>query len=487
MLCKRNIVSVVAILPLMLNVAIADNSSKEKEIQALKQQLQELYSRMLALESNQTKQTKQLNLVQKQASESKKKSQKAKEIYIAQSSEKAGYFRIPQTQSHIKLYGQANFTAMLDLGAVNSGCKNFLFSPKITLPGDPQHEVKQETRIHAKQSRIGIHFVTPADIFAGKELTAVIETDFFGEEKVGSDATDHTHTMRLRHAYITAGRLTMGQTWSVFFDADSLPEKVDFVGPTGVCQIRSPQIRYTQDFQDNTQLMVSIENPESDYVDITGATHFPTKSTAINFDRWPDFAASIKQKYNEGYVMGRVIIRNVRAVSSTVENSRYKYDKSELGFGLGLSGLYKFENGDNVFSQINVGKGVGRYITDAYGYGAYLSDNGNIHTQSAYGGSIGAKHYWTKNIRSSIAFGYTRILNHKDLQGNVYNNGILRNYSTAINKSFVTALANLLWTPDVYKNLNMGLEYLRATRHVEGNRVKKGILNRFMLGAQASF
>ncbi|MDR1366055.1 MAG: porin [Holosporales bacterium] len=454
--------------------ALHAESSCDAEIQGLRKQLQDLYNRILVLEAKQASEKQELKTVVAQA----------KKSAIACSSKKPGYFRLPGTESHLKVYGQANLTAMVDMGAVNAGCKNFLFSPKITLPGDPAYDIKRETRIHAKQSRIGLNFTTPVKILGEHDLTAVVETDFYGEEKVGSDATDHTHTTRLRHAYIEVGEVLAGQTWSAFFDPDSMPEKIDFVGPTGFCQIRDPQIRYTHNLTNGDQVRVALENPESDYVDVKGVTHFPTKN-AGDFDRWPDLAASWKRKHNRGYVMLRVILRDIRA-AGPIENNKYKYDKTVVGVGFGVSGAYSFENKDSLFAQVNVGRGIGRYLTDAYGYAAYLASDGNLHAQTAFGGSAGFRHFWTEDIRSSVAVGCTRILNHGDLKGDKYDK-VDRTYANAINKAFFTFMANIFWSPRSYQKLSVGLEYIRAIRKVEGSKIKNGILNRIVLGVQALF
>jgi hypothetical protein len=83
--------------------------------------------------------------------------------------------------------------------------------------GEGEHFAMQ-----AKQTRLNFELRAPTPIGS---LKSYYENDFFG------DNTEPTMVYRLRHFYGQLANVTVGQTWSTFYDPDSFPDTLDFEGP----------------------------------------------------------------------------------------------------------------------------------------------------------------------------------------------------------------------------------------------------------------
>ena len=103
------------------------------------------------------------------------------------------------------------------------------------------------------------------------------EIDFFGSRHRRPAHQQHATRPVLRHAYVQWGNWLVGQTWSNFMDVATLPEAVDFIGPTdGTTFVRQPQVRYTMG-----GFSLSAENRETtilpyDVAGVAGARISPT-------------------------------------------------------------------------------------------------------------------------------------------------------------------------------------------------------------------
>jgi hypothetical protein len=117
---------------------------------------------------------------------------------------------------------------------------------------------------HAKFSRFNLGVDHVAE--NGDKAGAMVEMDFFGNA-LGNQTATNTYGVTLRHAYMYWNNWLAGQTWSNFMDVASLPEAVDFVGPTdGVIFVRQAQVRYTQG-----GFSASLENPETTLIGATSS------------------------------------------------------------------------------------------------------------------------------------------------------------------------------------------------------------------------
>ena len=70
---------------------------------------------------------------------------------------------------------------------------------------------------------------------------------------------------RLRHFYGQVANVTVGQTWSTFYDPDVFPDTLDVEGPGILPVVRQPEVRYTLPIQKEAMFAsFAIEQPKSD-------------------------------------------------------------------------------------------------------------------------------------------------------------------------------------------------------------------------------
>ena len=138
------------------------------------------------------------------------------------------------TKTWIKLGGYAKVDAIMDSTKV--GNPNKFATGSIPVTGDPTFDSDQEFNLHAKQTRLSFELRSPTQLGS---LRIYYENDFYG----GGSATDMEYN--LRHFYGQVANLTVGQTWTAFFDPDALPDTLDFAGPGVQAVVRQPQVRYT--------------------------------------------------------------------------------------------------------------------------------------------------------------------------------------------------------------------------------------------------
>ena len=149
-----------------------------------------------------------------------------------------------------------------------------------------------------------------------------------------------------------------------------------------------------------------------------------------------------------------------------------------MGYGGGISGnvlpgWFGWAT-DNFTWQINAGNGIGRYLLDNTNGGlatnyvvqpgcptptpgcALAATSVNVQTIPAVGGVVGYLHWWTPNLRSTIAYGRSRYQVPSILVGPIE--------STVANKQLQSASVNLIWGPVAF--VDIGAEYYWGQREV---------------------
>lgn len=325
----------------------------------------------------------------------------------------------------------------------------------LPISGGTRHNT---TTFSARTSRLNFKTATPVD---GATVKTRIEFDFFTGE--GSETYSNSARPRLRHAYGEVGNWLAGQTWSTFMDVDSLPETLEFAGPTGQIFIRQPLVRYTLATGDKSSLALAVENPQADARDAAG--------NVTAQDGGPDITANWTSEGDFGHFALRALVRPLR-----VEDGGGTGQATATGFGLGVSGTLKLGAADTVLYQINAGKGVGRYIQDANSAVAYnpapAAGEDKLVAQQVVGGFLGLQHGWGGSARSTLVYGMTRNDNDEGY-GPV----------AGLNKGTREVHANLIYSP--YKKVDVGFEYVWGEREQEDG--KKGQMKRLQAAAKFSF
>ena len=296
--------------------------------------------------------------------------------------------------------------------------------------------------ISAKRSRVNLDMRMNSNVGT---FRAFIEGDFAAEE-------GNNDTYRLRHAFGQYKNWIMGQTWSTFMDTEASPEELDFEGLNAYVNDRQPILRDTRQISKRRVFAVALENPASEITGGDGKGKFADMATRINKNReW-------------GHVQVALLLRNISgAPTDDPENI-----SSTFGWGFSLSGSNRFRRWsqqDNFRYQLNIGRGIGRYINDLNSVGgqdAVFDPEGDLKALPAMGAFLAFQHYWKrdpmslfgfsgllKELRSTVVFGYTQVDNYDFQADDAY-------------RRTKRVTMNLLWSP--ISAIDLGVEFLWGER-----------------------
>ena len=265
---------------------------------------------------------------------------------------------------------------------------------------------------HAKFSRFNLGVDHVAE--NGDKAGAMVEMDFFGNS-LGNQTATNTYGVTLRHAYMYWNNWLAGQTWSNFMDAASIPEAVDFVGPTdGVVFVRQAQVRYT-----NGGFSVALENPETTtltgtYNPGTGKWNVPS---VVNSDRGslPDLTARYGWKGDWGTFGVAGLVRQLK-----VDNQATGADATKVAGGVTLGGKWVMGDSDSLHYQLTGGEGISRYIglgiTADSGYDAIRDEIDPTGVVAAY---VGWRHAFSPKLRTNLIYARSDYDNDASITGNL--------------------------------------------------------------------
>jgi hypothetical protein len=362
-----------------------------------------------------------------------------------------------------------------------------------------------------QQTRWNIETRTPT---AWGEARTFIESDFstgcnnFSCQTV-QQAGGNSLIPRLRFAYGTLGGFLGGQAISNFADADADTESMEFGGAMGSTGgQRIPQIRYTIATPFGGALSVSAENPTvavttpgglftndsntgglpggpgtglipaiCNGVPCTGA------GTPINGNIAKPIAPNLTVANYWAQPWGHVDFAGVLVPMQF--NDGHFISREYLGYGGHFSGDVKpgwfgWAKDDFLFSFV-AGEGIGSYLAGGWANSTAMSSNFTVATACAtpqpgcqggmaasnvlfkpvfqYSANGGYQHWWTPNLRSTIAAGIA----HQDLNSQLI--GPMQ--SSTFTKEQWNAFANLVWNPVAF--VTTGIQYMYGTRVVVAN------------------
>jgi hypothetical protein len=325
------------------------------------------------------------------------------------------------TRTWIRLGGYAKIDAITDSTKV--GNPNMFITGKIPVQGENDFGKDEHFALHAKQTRLNLELRSPTPIGS---LKIYYENDFFNNN------TEPSMDYRLCHFYGQVANVTVGQTWSTFYDPDVFPDTLDVEGPGILPVVRQPEVRYTLPIQKEAMFAsFAIEQPKSDLGNLPAG--------ADGRNTMPDFAGNWRWEGKPGHVQ-------VGGVLRSLAYDGVGTDDSQIGWGLNLSGGLKICGEDSLLASFSYGDGIGRYIQDLPSGSAGVVDaQGDLHTLSAWGAMLGYRHQWNEKWRSTVSYSYVQLDTRTEQGGFAYDN---THY----------AQANIIWA--VTKNMYVGLEYL---------------------------
>ncbi|WP_332774551.1 DcaP family trimeric outer membrane transporter [Polaromonas sp.] len=387
-----------------------------------------------------------------------------------------GSFRLPGSDTSLRLYGFAELNGVHEFKGDNSGNDYSTFAPYAPINGSTTRT--GQTYLHARTSRIGIEASTPTPY---GPLAVKVEGDFNNEPRTGNSAVygtvgniytqqaSNSYNFRLRHAYGQFGGLLVGQTWSTFMDVDNSPETVDFNGPIGSTFIRQPQVRYAYNTKDMGTFTVAAENSASYVLDNTGVV------TPAGFSRVPDFIARWDKSFGWGAMSLRGVSHELRI------NDGAGVNVSRRGSGLGATALVKMRDAKDFASfALTYGKGIGRYLN--YIEGAIHDPAANdILLEKALGVVVGYQYKASDTLRANFVLGWQK--NYDNAYTAFARANGLDTGQFGINRSVYQAHLGFIYNP--IKNVDFGAEYVFGQRKTLSGQ--KGDLSRVNLSAKYYF
>jgi hypothetical protein len=188
--------------------------------------------------------------------------------------------------------------------------------------------------------------------------------------------------------------------------------------------------------------------------------------TTPNADRYPDLVARLNFNPDWGNLSLAALGRQIR-----YSNSATGLQRGVWGGGISLAGKINTIGLDNIRFMTHYGNGEGRYVATNNTFSdAALDGNANMELTTAYGGMLSYQHWWSKEWRSTVTYGFAQA----EQAGFV---------NRVLSRQVQSVHANLLWSP--VSQAMMGIEYTYANRELIDGR--DGDLQRLQFSARYSF
>jgi len=308
--------------------------------------------------------------------------------------------------------------------------------------------------LHAKESRI--HFRSDHLLDNGDSLGTYLEMDFLMTDD-GDERVSNSYNPRLRQAFLTYNKWLFGQAWMTLFNLETLPENLDFVGPSEATIFgRQAMIRYT-----NGPWQFALENPETTITPFGGGDRIIADDNLT-----PDAVVRYNFRGDWGGFTAAGILRQL-----AYENNAIGIDDTITAYGISLSGKFMISEKDDFRWMASTGKGLGRYIGLNTVNGAVLDQEGKLHAIDSRGIFGSYRHFWNEKWRSNLTFSYLAVDNDIVLTGM----GVTKNASSVH--------VNLIYRPQ--PKLDFGIEFLYADREIESGT--DGDLTRFQFSAKYAY
>jgi hypothetical protein len=241
--------------------------------------------------------------------------------------------------------------------------------------------------IGARQSRFGVEGT--ANTRVGK-IKTYMEVDF---------ASYSSSFWRLRHAYAEWNYWKMGYTWSTFMDNASLPQTVEFEGPSSSLSKRQGLIRYERKLADQSIFGVSIESPQADYYNPADSL-IENKSTYRNFD--------LVGRYKYLQPWGHF---QVAAIWRQIDFLQQGAMEAQNGWGILLSSVYHLTARHQLNAQYSFGSGIANYFVGYSGKqldAVFNPNTGQMMLKSIRGGFINYSYQYNKALLFSVIAGQSQ-------------------------------------------------------------------------------
>jgi hypothetical protein len=298
---------------------------------------------------------------------------------------------------HVSMAG--SFLELDGVARQHSEVANGASDPPFGSPGIPLQNSalynEREYRLSAQQSRIALKVT--GDIDPNQHLKAYYEMDFLGASTDANNRESNSFTPRIRQAYgeydnDTYGfHVAAGQAWSLMTQnktgmlpgSENIPTTIDAQYVVGFDWLRNPQLRFVEDWNKVASFGLSIEQPAAVFPgapsaatvsppapistsinnSCTGSSHL-NSTTSCSIDIAPDFIEKIALDPGWGHyeLLGLQRFFSDEVANTTVPNSWSQ--KVTFGWGVGGSVLLPvLPKLLDLQGSVLYGDGIGRYTS----------------------------------------------------------------------------------------------------------------------------
>ena len=202
---------------------------------------------------------------------------------------------------------------------------------------------------------------------------------------------------RLRHAYITVGNFTIGQTWTTISFLETITIYIDFAAGDALYGGRTAQIRYDHHINDNWKFAVGLEM--LDYMGIENTDNLDGEASL----GLPLLAGRMGYNWSTGLALLGAQVAQLRWDGGGTG----PYDTA-LQASVVFGGRQYIGKNDFLTWNISYGKGSGENIMAFAGSqaNAVLNNQGNLETMPALSFVVGYMHRWNDQYSSNLGYAY---------------------------------------------------------------------------------
>ena len=346
------------------------------------------------------------------------------------------------TMFRMKIGGKVKTDFLYDITGTNDRTQ-FLLST-IPVEGTPEHGNSGYFNAFARETRFNIDIRRVAQIKV--PLRVFIEGDFWTS---GSQ-------FRLRHAYITAGNFTFGQTWTTISFLETITIFIDFAAGDALYGGRAAQIRYDHTINDNWKFAVGLEM--LDFMGIENPNNLHGEASL----GLPLLAGRLGYYWSSGLALLGAQVAQLRWDGGGVGP-----DATALQASVVFGGRQYIGEDDFFTWNISYGKGSGENIMAFAGSNAnaVLNEEGKLETMPAFAFVVGFMHRWSEQFESNIgyAYGWLQTPDSRD------------DYALARGG---IGHVNLFWK--LSKEASTGIEYMWGSQRTTNGALGKGSRIQFM-------
>lgn len=342
-----------------------------------------------------------------------------------------GFIPIPHTHGMIKFNARPRVDMTMD--NTYTGNDNRFVPAQIPVTGEPQKGGGYQFNMNAQGTQLSMDVRAPG--IAGNPR-------FYYENDFSANGNQYLN-YRVRHLYGQFYNIIVGQTYTIFEDADAWPDTVDYEGTNSMISARRPLIRYAFMVGDDWLFGLSIERPDAQ-VDTSN------DPTATSENHAPEGGFHIRwAKMGIGHIQFATIFREIGVSGDVVGNQK------TFGWGTALTANLNTFKKDSIQAQAVYGQGIFYFMNDAVAnYDAAFNSSGKLVPLPVIALMGGYTHYWSSKFRSTGSFGFINVENAASENWDAYH----RTYYGSINLVY-----------QLFKRLSFGIEGLYGYKQVKSH------------------